>query len=178
MDVAMTLSLRTFFRGIALFGSLTGEELNEVLRLAKPFVREAGETLFSEGDPSDGMYVIERGEVAVTTSGRNGERVRLAELGNGAVIGELSLIDGATRSATVETVAMTSGFWISRPRFEELRSGGSRAAYKVMLQCARILERRRRITDQRYRDLLAAPNKASLLEKRDVRETFGVLRKA
>ena len=50
-----------------------------MLRLAKPFVREAGETLFSEGDPSDGMYVIERGEVAVTTSGRNGERVRLAD---------------------------------------------------------------------------------------------------
>lgn len=174
----MTLSLRTFFRGIPLFTSLSGDELGELLRLAKPFVREAGETLFQEGDPADGMYVIERGEVAVSTSGRSGERVRLAELGNGAVIGELALIDGATRSASVETVAMTSGFWLSRTRFEELRDGGSRAAYKVMLQCARTLERRRRTTDQRYRDLLASPNKSLLLEKRDVRETFGVLRKA
>lgn len=178
MDAALNLSLRTFFRGIPLFSSLTGDELGELLRLAKPFVREAGDTLFREGDPADGLYVIERGEANVVVSGSSGDRVLLAELGNGAVIGELALIDGATRSATVETVAMTTGYWLSRDRFDELRAGQSRAAYKVVLQCARTLEGRRRITEQRFRSLLEAPDRASLLQKREVRELFGVLRKA
>jgi len=178
MDVAINLSLRTFFRGIPLFASLSSDELGELLRLAKPFVREAGETLFREGDPADGLYVIERGEVGVLVERAPGELVRLAELGNGAVIGELALIDGATRSATVETFAMTTGYWLSRNQFNTLREGQSRAAYKVALECARTLEARRRVTESRFRALLEAPDRAALLEKREVRELFGVLRKA
>ncbi|MFT4705166.1 MAG: CRP-like cAMP-binding protein [Bradymonadia bacterium] len=178
MDAALNLSLRTFFRNIPLFASLSGDELGELLRLAKPFVREAGDTLFSEGDPADGLYVVERGEVGVVTMSNGGDPVRLAELGNGAVIGELALIDGATRSATVEALAMTTGYWLSRARFDELRGSGSRAAYKVVLQCARTLESRRRVTELRLRALVESPDRSEQLRKRDVRQLFGVLRKA
>jgi CRP-like cAMP-binding protein len=64
----------------------------------------AGRVLFRAGDSCDGCYRVEDGLLKVTiVSGSGAERI-LAFLGSGAIVGELSIIDGLPRSATVMAV--------------------------------------------------------------------------
>jgi len=75
-------------------------------------------TLFRTGDPCDGCYHVIDGlmKVAVELPSRR-ERI-LAILGAGGFIGELSLIDGAPRSATVTAIKRAKLYFISRAAFE------------------------------------------------------------
>jgi CRP/FNR family cyclic AMP-dependent transcriptional regulator len=57
--------------------------------------------LFREGDPPDAMYVIKSGRLAVTKNKLNSE-INLAELGPGAMVGEMSFFDQKPRSANVK----------------------------------------------------------------------------
>ena len=63
----------------------------------------AGHYLFRDGDPSDAMYVIKGGKFAVTKS-KNTSEIVLAELGPGAMVGEMAFFDGRPRSASVKAV--------------------------------------------------------------------------
>ena len=56
----------------------------------------AGEVIFTEGDKGDAMYVVRSGEVAIEHHGYTMET-----LGGGGIFGEMALIDGSPRSATV-----------------------------------------------------------------------------
>lgn len=170
--------LSPFLRRLAIFAMLDDDDLSEVLRRCRPFARNAGETLFGEGDPGDGMYIIERGEVVVTTTATTGDRVILAELSNGALLGELSLASGMPRSATVEAMSSTEGWWLSRRAFDELRAQSPRAAYAMLLHIARTLEERRRTAEQRLRSLIAKADRAELLASPAVLELVGIMRKA
>lgn len=64
---------------------------------------QTGHYLFREGDPSDAMYVIKSGRLAVTKSKQNSEII-LAELGPGAMVGEMAFFDGRARSASVKAL--------------------------------------------------------------------------
>jgi CRP-like cAMP-binding protein len=57
-----------------------------------------GDILFKEGDPSDALFVIKKGRIAVTKTKGSGE-IELAELGPGEMIGEMAFFDGKPRSA-------------------------------------------------------------------------------
>jgi CRP-like cAMP-binding protein len=63
----------------------------------------AGHYLFRDGDPSDAMYVIKGGKFAVTKS-KNTSEIILAELGPGAMVGEMAFFDGRPRSASVKAI--------------------------------------------------------------------------
>ncbi len=83
-----------------LFKSLE-EEAREKLKQAASRQRfENGATLIKEGDQTGDMYIIESGSVEVSTTLPGGE-VTLAELGPGAVLGEVAAITGAPRTSTV-----------------------------------------------------------------------------
>ena len=62
---------------------------------------KAGEVLFAGGDAGDGCYLLDRGLLRVTVTSSWGEERTIAILGPGAVVGELSMIDGRPRSASV-----------------------------------------------------------------------------
>jgi len=173
----LDLSINLFFRNVSLFAGLDGTELSVLLRHVQPFVKEPGVALFEQGDEGDGMYVIERGEVGVFVRREGPDRVLLAELGNGAIIGELSLIDGSPRSATVETVSMARGYFLPRARFDELRSRWDLGAHKVVLQLARTLEQRRRVTEQRLRSLVDSGSSSGVVGTGEFEELFGRLLK-
>ena len=64
----------------------------------------AGDVLFEQGDPSDAAYFVVSGRLRVTMRHDGGRTEVLTELGRGAVVGELGLLDDAPRSATVRAV--------------------------------------------------------------------------
>ena len=65
---------------------------------------DADQILFLAGDEGDGCYRVEEGLLKASVAAPNGGERILAILGPGSVVGELSMIDGAPRSASVTTL--------------------------------------------------------------------------
>ena len=86
---------------------------------AKPIQRKADQALFLTGDPGDGCYRVEDGLLKVTMVSRSGNERILAFLGTRAIVGELSMIDGRPRSASVVTVRAAKLSFLSRTAFED-----------------------------------------------------------
>jgi CRP/FNR family cyclic AMP-dependent transcriptional regulator len=78
-----------------------------------------GETLFVAGAAGDGCYRLERGLLKVIITSPRGEECILAILGPGAIAGELSIIDGHSRSASVIAIKDCLLSFISRQNFED-----------------------------------------------------------
>ena len=86
---------------------------------AKPVKLAAEEVLFLAGDPGDGCYHVEKGLLKVSVaSPAGGERI-LAILGPGALVGELAIVDGQSRSASVSAIRESELNFISRAVYEE-----------------------------------------------------------
>jgi CRP/FNR family transcriptional regulator, cyclic AMP receptor protein len=79
----------------------------------------ADEVLFLAGDAGDGCYRVEDGLLKVTMVSRAGTERILAFLGPSAIVGELSIIDGLPRSASVVGVRASKLSFLSRAAFEE-----------------------------------------------------------
>lgn len=93
--------------------------LGELFGAAKAVQLRSDEVLFLAGDAGDGCYRIGDGLLKVTMVSRTGSERILAFLGPGHVVGELSIIDGLPRSASVIAVRPTSLSFLSRAAFEE-----------------------------------------------------------
>src|SRR6516165_7094288 len=78
----------------------------------------AGKILFRAGATGDGCYRVEDGLLKVTMVSRSGAERILQFLGPSAIVGELSIIDGLPRSATVAAVRDATLSWLSRAEFE------------------------------------------------------------
>jgi CRP/FNR family transcriptional regulator, cyclic AMP receptor protein len=118
------------------------EPLSSKLFEAAKAVRLRGdEVLFLADDAGDGCYRVEDGLLKVTIVSRSGSERILAFLGPGHIVGELSIIDGLPRSASVVAVRPTSLSFLSRAAFEEFAKQHSEI-YKslVTLLAARLRE--------------------------------------
>ena len=104
--------------GPSLLAELPGRLSTNLFAGAKPMRLAADEVLFLAGDPGDGCYRIEDGLLKVTMVSRSGTERILAFLGPGAIVGELSMIDGRPRSASVVAVRDAALSFLSRAAFE------------------------------------------------------------
>lgn len=106
-----------------LFASLADADLQRVVNLATTVSLPAGQMLFRAGDPGDELYVIVRGAVAVLV-GEAGEEAMIDQLGAGALFGEIAVLAGGRRKASVRTVIPTT---LVRIPGAELRAAMQRA---------------------------------------------------
>jgi CRP-like cAMP-binding protein len=81
--------------------SLVGEAFDTLRTYADEVCFQAGETIFSQGDPPDGMYLILEGMVLIFTTDRQGDEHALCLVTEGQSFGELGLLTGQPRSASV-----------------------------------------------------------------------------
>jgi len=86
-------------------GSLVPDVAAELLRLGTRRRFPSGATLFVEGDPAYEVFVLLAGEVKVSVGSADGLTVILDVLEQGALLGELAVIDGHPRSATVSALS-------------------------------------------------------------------------
>jgi len=82
---------------IPLFANCSKRELERLLARTRSETVDAGHKLFLEGTPGTNLYLILAGTAVVRKNGR-----RIAQLGPGDVVGELAVILGEPRTATVE----------------------------------------------------------------------------
>ncbi|GII96241.1 Crp/Fnr family transcriptional regulator [Sinosporangium siamense] len=88
---------------------LTSDEVAQLQEGGRPRSWERGATLFTEGETSDWVLVLTSGRVKVSSHTTAGTEVVLAIRGPGALIGEMSAIDGLPRSATVSALERVEG---------------------------------------------------------------------
>jgi CRP/FNR family cyclic AMP-dependent transcriptional regulator len=88
-----------------------------VLANAKPQLLAEREVLFEAGDVADGCYWLEQGLLKVSIASPRGEERILTILGPGSIVGELAMIDGQPRSATVVAIQDSKLSFISREAF-------------------------------------------------------------
>ncbi|NQV49886.1 MAG: cyclic nucleotide-binding domain-containing protein [Candidatus Marinimicrobia bacterium] len=81
-----------------------------------------GDIIFKENDPGASMFIIQSGEVEVSAI-KNKQKVVYAHLSKGAIFGEMALIDGYPRSATVTVIRNTKCIEMSRMLFQKNLEG-------------------------------------------------------
>ena len=89
-----------------------------VFKGATPVRLDINQVLFHAGDAGDGCYRVVDGLLKVTMLSRSGNERILAFLGPSAVVGELSMIDGLPRSASVVAVRLATLSFLSRAAFK------------------------------------------------------------
>ncbi len=94
-------------RGVDVFSSIGVDELLLLAADAAERMYAAGEPVVRQGDAGDSMFVVLSGRVEVSAAVGGAAATRLAELGPGGFFGEMSLMTGVPRSATVTAVVET-----------------------------------------------------------------------
>ncbi len=106
-----------------LFQAFSPSDRREVLKLLAPEEVAGGETILEEGRPGDCLYIVKSGEVEVFTVGHKGERLHLASLKEGDYFGEISLLTGRPRTASVMAVRRTELVRLSKKDLDGLAAG-------------------------------------------------------
>ena len=117
-------------RRVRLLQDLENDVLAEVAAMLRTERYGPGEDVVAEGDPGDSFYMIARGRVEVIRTQESGEEERLARLDDGDHFGEVALVTGEPRNATVRTVTLCIVLVLDRSDFLDLlrREPGLRAA--------------------------------------------------
>jgi CRP/FNR family cyclic AMP-dependent transcriptional regulator len=113
----------------------------DLFKDASPVRLHIDQVLFDAGDAGDGCYRIDDGLLKVTMLSPSGNERILCFLGPSAVVGELSMIDGLPRSASVVAVRPATLSFVSRAAFKSFaKKHPELYEYLVMLLTARLRE--------------------------------------
>jgi CRP/FNR family transcriptional regulator, cyclic AMP receptor protein len=144
---------------VSLFAELRPDELTALGSHLRPVSYARNQTIFLEGDPGNGLYIVERGRVKITLSSEQGiKEVVLALVGPSDFFGDLALLDGEPRSADAIAIEDDCRLWLLR-RDDFLRFIDSHAAAARTLLA--VLSRRLRHNAQLIQDaaFLAIPGR-------------------
>lgn len=128
----------TGHRGL-LFGALSRADARTLHALGQPVRYPARRTFFTEGAEDSAMLIIETGRVEISRVSADGRRAILAQLGPGAVVGEMAALDGHPRSTDATAAVEVAGRLLDRARllhFLESRPGTAIAVIGAL--CARL----------------------------------------
>jgi CRP/FNR family transcriptional regulator len=132
-------------RSVPLFSDLEQGELERFSLVAVPRSFPAATRVFHEGDHSDACYIVRSGSFRVTREHSDGRAITLATLSAGDIFGELAMLDGEVRSASVE--ALEDGELLALPANEVRALLGRHPEITVKLIAA--LVRRLRAANER-----------------------------
>src|SRR5688572_25072720 len=102
---------------VPLFARLHPDQQQDLLAVMVRQAVKASGAVFWIGDEGDTLYVIESGQVTITAPDERGDHIALDTLGPGGVFGEISLLDGGPRTATVRAVSDVSLLALRRDAF-------------------------------------------------------------
>ncbi len=151
-DIPVTVAA---LRDIGLFGALSDDVLEHLTKTLKTVRAAAGDAVFKEDDPAREMYVVLDGEIEVLKKSRRGRDMRVAILGPADCFGEMSIIDMQNRSATVRALAPSRLLRITSEDMDSLYRHDLKSYTLIVLNMARDLSRRLRVTDGILADFAA-----------------------
>jgi CRP/FNR family cyclic AMP-dependent transcriptional regulator len=107
-------------RRCRLFRDLSGDLVTAIVHSMARRRYRRGEVIFHQDDPGDALHIVARGRVKIVLTSAEGDEAIVATVRPGDFFGELTLIDGAPRSATATAVDRVETLVLARERFREL----------------------------------------------------------
>jgi SulP family sulfate permease len=139
VQTSLALPDNTLLKGLA------DDEITAVLMVAELRQVEQGEALFKKDEPSDGVWLLQSGQVSILAGG-GVQASRLATFGPGQFVGEMGFIDGQTRSATAAADTTVHAALLDNRAIAALVRDHPQAALKITQNIARELSHRVRTT--------------------------------
>ncbi len=115
-----TLQAYDLLRPLSFFVGLSPAILRDVASRCTQVMLPAGHILFRQGEPSDSMYIVSTGRLDVSLEAESRRPGSIYEAGRGQIVGEMGILSGAVRSATVRSLRDSLLFRLSKEAFEEL----------------------------------------------------------
>jgi CRP-like cAMP-binding protein len=135
---------------LPIFAALSPRELEILRGVVRERTLRPGQVLFRRGDPGTAFFVVVTGRVGVWRDFAGAQAERIVVLGPGAMLGEMSLIDGQRRSAEVraDDVPVTLAE-LTRDDFDRLFNAGTPLTFKILRHISGQLVERFRNTMRR-----------------------------
>jgi two-component system NtrC family sensor kinase len=138
--------------------ALCDPDLRQLAGLVEAVRFRAGEVIIREGDAGDSLYIVGSGKVRIVRLA-DGNEIPVAELGRGALFGELAVLEGRTRTASVIADTDAELLRLDRVLMKELIAQRSPLSYKILLALTLHVSAR-----VRKQDLERVQAKADMLE--------------
>lgn len=122
---------RQLLRRVPLFAALDDPDLDWIAGASETAELASGDVLAVEGGAGDVLFVITAGELEVVKRSRSAD-VPIARLGPGEIVGEMAVLEGSTRSASIRAVAASRVIRIRRDVVLELVSTRPSAAMSII----------------------------------------------
>jgi sulfate permease, SulP family len=123
----------------------TAEDAAELIHRCQRLEVDAGEIIVSAGDAADSMHFILDGRVGIMIpKGEKGEdgTTRVRSLGRCTTIGEMGLVSGAPRNATIQAEAASVLYVLSTHQFEALKNENPRLSQKLLTYFVSVMAER------------------------------------
>ena len=127
-----------------MFQALDERDLDTLDEVARQTTAERGEIIVNQGSKGESLYVVVSGQIRVYLSDETGKEVILGLEGPGAIFGEISVLDGGLRSASVAAMERTELLKIEGQAFRQLLQTNARLALAVIAALAGMI---RKLTD-------------------------------
>ncbi|MEO0558281.1 MAG: cyclic nucleotide-binding domain-containing protein [Bacteroidota bacterium] len=121
---------------VPLFEELSARELDAVRRLLHRREYVAGESIFVQGEPGLGMYIIARGEVSIQSEPTGRELVALTQ---GHFFGEIALLNEVIRTATARAATDCTLLSLFQPDLLGLLDRNPRLGVKILIALTRLV---------------------------------------
>lgn len=102
-----------------LFENMSPEERDALVKQMQLEQHDQGDLIITEGETGSSLYVVVSGEVKVYTKGPKGESVYLAKLGEGDFFGEVSVLTGKPRTATISASTRAELLRLDKEKFDQ-----------------------------------------------------------
>ena len=140
-------------QGVPIFQELDKSELREIEHLVHHRTYTAGETIFSQGQPGLGMYIVLSGKVNIVREAEDQNKLVLASLTQGSFFGDMSLLDDAPRSATAEAAELSQIIAFFRPDLFDLLNRKPKTGIKIITGVANVIATRLRAQNNLFQQL-------------------------
>ena len=141
----------------AVFRDMPVEMLDEISRVVEDRVVPARSLVFKRGDPGDSFWVILSGKVRVFRSDDQGVEITLSELGSGQSFGEVALLTGEARSASVEALEETQTLVLTKAQFEQVLKSHPEVSLTFIKQLSGWLKRDEQALETEARRMATPP---------------------
>ncbi len=153
------------FEGTGFAAGLDDRERSQILQITERRHYEPGEVIVREGEETRDVFGLKAGTAEVAKRDESGAERRLAVLEAGTVIGEIALVLGQPRSATVRaTDEGAEVFCIDGAKFHRLREDDELAAYKLAHNILRMLARRQSALNSELMELMGVDGDPSRVD--------------
>ena len=119
-------------RGLTFFADLGDEDLEAVAKIVKLREVSVGDTVFTDGEDGEALFLIKKGEVKACKVAPDGELFTLTLMNDGEIFGEMSFLDGRPRSASIIAITDLELFVIERNDFESMVETHPWVVYKIL----------------------------------------------